>query len=202
MVLMKCITPSRAGADELVHGSGSVRLLDLRWWRQRLLGGSTGAWLSLKSLVPVSTPLALQNNHAACHEGVLFPPPDSLLQCMNCCALKLPLLPASASWSLESSGSWRKRRHVRAVAWMGKWHWPGARAAAHSGSPMGEERLRLAQGECKCGSACQRWGCTARAPRSVCPCLSWAHAAFASHGPQPLNTLRQARCQETPPTRV
>lgn len=59
-MLMKRMTPSRAGVDEVVHDSGSVLLLDSRQRRQRLLGWLPQSaprrgrvWWHIKPFVPI-----------------------------------------------------------------------------------------------------------------------------------------------------
>ena len=66
-----------------------------------------------------------------------------------------------------------------------------------------EKRDRLAWGECRCGSCSYADGGMQPVPPMVAVgCLPWAHATFASHGPQPFNVPGQVPCQKTPQTHV
>lgn len=80
-MLMKRMTPSRAGVDEVVHDSGSALLLDSRQRRQRLLGwlpslrpAEAGFGCVLNHLFLFKTPLLSGKRPCCLPQGIFIPP--------------------------------------------------------------------------------------------------------------------------------
>lgn len=80
-MLMKCMTPSRAGVDEMVHGSGSVLLLDRSGRCSACSCGSaslrpaeTEFGCVLNRLFLFKTPLLSRNRPCCLPQGIFIPP--------------------------------------------------------------------------------------------------------------------------------